>query len=67
MTIHFYERGASFKKGWEPSKKVGKPKNTQEATVYSSSTLTLWEPAYDIFVPRFRPKKQQFSVALPTP
>jgi len=24
-------------------------------------------PAYDIFVLRFRPKKQQFSVALPTP
>jgi len=29
--------------------------------------LTLGEPAYDIFVLRFRPKKQQFSVALPTP
>jgi len=27
----------------------------------------LWEPTYDIFVLRFRPKKQQFSVALPTP
>jgi len=27
--------------------------------------LTLWEPAYDLFVLRFRPKKQQFSVALP--
>jgi len=24
-------------------------------------------PAYSIFVLRFRPKKQQFSVALPTP
>ena len=31
------------------------------------SKLTLWEPAYDIFVLRFRPKKQQFLVALPTP
>jgi len=29
--------------------------------------LTRWLPAYDIFVLRFRPKKQQFSVALPTP
>jgi len=29
--------------------------------------LTLWEPAYDTFVLQFRPKKQQFSVALPTP
>ena len=27
--------------------------------------LTLIEPVYDIFVLRFRPKKQQFSVALP--
>jgi len=26
--------------------------------------LTLWEPAYDMFVLRFRPKKQQFLVAL---
>jgi len=30
-------------------------------------SLTLWEPAYDIFVLQFQPKKQQFSVALPTP
>jgi len=29
--------------------------------------LTLWEPVYDIFILRFRPKKQQFSVALPMP
>jgi len=29
--------------------------------------LTLWEPACDTFVLQFRPKKQQFSVALPTP
>ena len=29
--------------------------------------LTPWEPAYGIFVLGFRPKKQQFSVALPTP
>jgi len=29
--------------------------------------LTRWQPAYDIFVLQFRPKKQQFSVALPTP
>jgi len=29
--------------------------------------LTRIEPAYGIFVLRFRPKKQQFSVALPTP
>jgi len=29
--------------------------------------LTRWLPAYGIFVLRFRPKKQQFSVALPTP
>jgi len=28
---------------------------------------TLWEPAYNIFILRFRPKKQQFLVALPTP
>ena len=34
---------------------------------YSTRHLTLWEPSYDIFVFRFRPKKQQFSVALPTP
>jgi len=30
-------------------------------------SLTLIEPAYDIFVLGFRPKKQQFLVALPTP
>jgi len=29
--------------------------------------LTLWEPAYDIFVLWFWPKKQQMSVAFPTP
>ena len=29
--------------------------------------LTRWEPAYVIFVLRFRPKKQQFLVALPMP
>jgi len=29
--------------------------------------LSRWLPAYGIFVLRFRPKKQQFSVALPTP
>jgi len=29
--------------------------------------LTLRELAYDIFVLQFRPKKQQFSVALPMP
>ena len=29
--------------------------------------LTLIEPVYDIFVLRFQPKKQQFSVALLTP
>jgi len=28
--------------------------------------LTCWLPAYGIFVLRFRPKKQQFSVALTT-
>ena len=32
-----------------------------------AATSTLWEPAYDIFVLRFWLKKQQFSVALPTP
>jgi len=31
------------------------------------ATVTLWEPACDIFILRFRPKKQQFSVPLPTP
>ena len=31
------------------------------------SCLTRWLPAYGIFVLRFQPKKQQFSVALPTP
>jgi len=30
-------------------------------------SLTLWELAYDIFVLWFQPKKQQFSVSLPTP
>jgi len=30
------------------------------------NSLTLWEPVYDIFILRFRPKKQQFLVALPT-
>jgi len=29
--------------------------------------LTRWLPAYGIFLLQFRPKKQQFSVALPTP
>jgi len=31
------------------------------------NSLTLRELAYDIFVLQFRPKKQQFLVALPTP
>ena len=31
------------------------------------AALTRWLLAYDIFVLRFWPKKQQFSVALPTP
>ena len=31
------------------------------------AVLTLWEPAYDIFVLGFQPKQQQFSVALLTP
>jgi len=35
--------------------------------IFTNKHLTLWEPVYDIFVLRFRPKKQQFSVALPTP
>jgi len=42
----------------------------QPISVVSNCTmkcLTLWEPAYDIFILGFRPKKQQFSVALPTP
>jgi len=30
-------------------------------------SLTPWEPVYGIFALGFRPKKQQFSVALPTP
>jgi len=30
-------------------------------------SLTLWGLVYDVFVLRFRPKKQQFSIALPTP
>ena len=34
---------------------------------FNACALTLWEPAYDIFVLWFRPKTQQFSVALPTP
>jgi len=33
----------------------------------AQNLLTLEELAYDIFVLRFQPKKQQFSVALPTP
>jgi len=39
--------------------------HTQEGHTFT--LLTLWELAYDIFVLRFRPKKQQFSVALPAP
>jgi len=35
--------------------------------VSQQSSLTLWEPAYNIFVLQFRPKTQQFSVTLPTP
>ena len=31
------------------------------------NSLTLWELAYNIFILWFRPKKQQFSIALPTP
>jgi len=30
-------------------------------------SLTHLEPAYGIFLLGFRPKKQQFTVALPTP
>ena len=29
--------------------------------------LTLWEPAYDIFILRFRPKKQQFRLPYQRP
>ena len=36
-------------------------------SMFSSNSLTVWEPAYNIFVLRFQLKKQQFSVALPTP
>jgi len=36
-------------------------------TIFSYAKLTLWELAYDIFVLQFRHKKQQFTVALPTP
>ena len=39
---------------------------TADLPITSDSKLTLWEPAYDIFVLRFRPKKQQFLVALAT-
>jgi len=35
--------------------------------IINFSNLTCIEPAYGIFVLWFRPKKQQFSVALPTP
>ena len=35
--------------------------------ILSKLNLTRIEPAYGIFVLRFQPKKQQFSVALPTP
>ena len=41
------------------------PKCLNERKRFES--LTRWEPAYGIFVLGFRPKKQQFSVALPTP
>ena len=39
----------------------------QNPASFSKQRLTYWLPAYDIFVLRFRPKKKQFSVALPTP
>ena len=35
--------------------------------VSSTNFLTSWEPVYGIFVLGFRPKNQQFSVAIPTP
>jgi len=42
-------------------------KHKTTAFVLEFHSLTLWEPGYDIFVLRFRLKKQQFLVALPTP
>jgi len=40
---------------------------TATAEELDQNYLTRWQLAYDIFVLQFRPKKQQFSVALPTP
>jgi len=48
-----------------PNKKI--QLNLMPPTTNKTVFLTRWEPVYDIFVLRFRPKKQQFSVALPTP
>jgi len=39
----------------------------EEGSTKHSIKLTLCEAAYNIFVLQFRPKKQQFSVALSTP
>jgi len=39
----------------------------QNFCMRNARKLTLIEPVYDIFVLGFRPKKQQFLVALPTP
>jgi len=40
---------------------------SQTKVVSTKTQLTLTEPVYGIFVLRFWPKQQQFSVALPTP
>ena len=44
-------------------------KNTVNWVLYKSHDwlLKLWEPAYNIFVLQFHPKKQQFSVAYQSP
>ena len=47
---------------------VGKQEETQHKKTHTQTNfLPLWDPVYNISVLRFRPKKQQFSVALPTP
>jgi len=38
-----------------------------DSYIIATKLLALWEPSYDIFVLRFRPIKQQFSVGLPMP
>ena len=59
------QKNCRFPKPLDPTEPKFMKKPEPVEMVFSK--LTIREPAYDIFVLQFRPKKQQFSDALPTP